>query len=338
MLWNHLKDQAVNEAIDRAMRINVPGEISSALRQHADEVAHYFAQAWTQRSPTLATFLYLSPRMLVDGGPGNDGFKFDAHVKVQSIERDLVSIGAVEPSRRTIQDGPSYYEIEVRWSISQPIFTPFDIYRALVEYFAEHIVDSWVAHCYSGSKLSKDAKEDFYGCTAILAEVSATLKCEGYFALDAGDRSYLSQARSLRWEALQKLSVMIENELIPRVRRLESKRLISMDIIRWDAYWSSTRKGLDLGGERSLIPTMERVSLSMSHVEGKDLEYERLETSKWRADPTMRPFAVNNISHIAAQKRHELREFLKPLERYVPNLIPKEDTHVFDLSKPSFDS
>jgi hypothetical protein len=208
VLVAYFSDRAIERAIEKATRTNIPVEIKAALDQYKDEIARHFARAWhNKKNADDAIFLYLSPRLVIEGGLGNDGFVFTVSVPVKSFEKDLVSTRFIEPNRKDIVPlGPTYYNIEIRWSAEQPIFTPFDIYLAFTEYFVEHVVDSWTMHYANNVKLAPSTVELFRSTVEILAEISATLKFEPWFGSDGLDFP-TSKVGVARWKALQELSV-----------------------------------------------------------------------------------------------------------------------------------
>jgi hypothetical protein len=336
LITDYFAELAIASTIEKALKTHVPGEITAALDRHRDEIARYYARVWLNRGSKSETFLYLSPRMTVVGGLNarTASFDFDAHVTVKSLTDDLVSIRSYSAERKDIVPlGPVYYEIAIRWSIDQPMFTPFDIYLAFNEFFVEHVVDSWAAHYASGRKLNPATVALFQSTVEILAEISATVKFEPWFGYERGPEEFSSSKAAIgRWEALQRLSKQIEKELIPKVSTLESQRLINTATVRWDAYWSPLRSELDPRGEESLVPAMRRIATDMKYLDAKDLHYECFETLHARVRAGKTVFGWRTGNSIEAQRRIDLMEFLKPIKPHLPRSAKQEP---FVLEVPS---
>jgi hypothetical protein len=333
LIWDHYKDKAVQKAIEKALQTNIPTEITTALEKDKDEIARHYARAWINRRGRSNIFLYLSPRIVVEGGYREGGFHFTASVPVQSYEKDLVSTTFIEPRQRDVaSSGPDYYEIELRWSVDQPIYTPFDIYLAFTEFFVEHIVDSWAMHYGRNVKLSPRTVSQFHRSVDVLASVSATLKFEPWFGFVADDSTFSSSRAAVdRWEALQKLSQRLEKELMPLVSALESKQLINSHTARLETFWSPLRSELDPREDDSLLPALEMIALDMKYLDSKYLEYERFQTLQARTRRHGALFAVFGAS-IEAQKQEDLKEFLRPVERFLPrSLAPPSSGFVLEL-------
>lgn len=328
MITEYFAEQALASAIEKALKTHAPAEISAALDQHKDEIARHYARVWLNRGNKSEMFLYLSPRMTVTGGlnPTTASFVFDAHVTVKSFANDLVSTRFYAPERKDIIAlGPTLYEIQIRWSVDQPIYTPFDIYLAFTEFFVEHVVDSWAMHYATGRKLSPATVTLFHSTVDILAQISATVKFEPWFGYERGPQEFSpNKAAFGRWEALQKLSKQIDKELIPKVSVLESQGLINVATARWDAYWSPLRSELDPRGEESLVPAMRRIAIDMKYLEAKHLDYERFETLQARMRGGKAVFAWRTGNSIEAQKMLDLREFLKPVQPHLPKPAARE--------------
>ncbi|HEX6997427.1 MAG TPA: hypothetical protein VF322_04740 [Gammaproteobacteria bacterium] len=331
MIWDHFKNKAINAAIDKALRTNIPVEIDAALKKHEHDIARYYARAWLNKGNESALFLYLSPRMFVEGGYGQNGFEFAANVRVRSIERDLVSTEFFAPNRKEIMSsGPSYYNFEIRWSVAHPIYTPFDIYLAFTEFFVEHVVDSWAMQYATGAELSTATVKLFYSAVDLLAELSATLKYEPWFGYEPGRGFSTSRAAGERWEALQKLSKRIEEELAPKISELESRKLVNPHTARWDAFWSPLRSELDPREEDSLLPALHQIAVEMKYLDAAHLEYERFETLHARSQGERSVLPVLLRNSIESQKMLDLREFLRPVQHHLPkSLSPGPELFVF---------
>ena len=328
MITDYFAERALASAIEKALKTHAPGEISAALDQHKDEIARHYARVWLKRGNKSEMFLYLSPRMTVNGGlnPKTANFDFDAHVTVKSFTNDLVSTHFHDQDRKDIIPlRPIYEEVQIRWSIEQPIYTPFDIYLAFTEFFVEHLVDSWAMHYATGRKLAATTVTLFQSTVEILAEISATMKFEPWFGYERGPQEFSSSKAAYgRWEALQRLSKQIEKELIPKVSVLESQGLINTATVRWEAYWSPLRGELDPRGEESLVPAMRRIAIDMKYLDAKHLHYERFETlqARVRAGKVVSGWRTGNS--IEAQKMIDLREFLRPVQPHLPKSAARE--------------
>ncbi|MFL5963759.1 MAG: hypothetical protein ACJ757_12790 [Gaiellaceae bacterium] len=329
-IWDHYKERAIKQAVEQGLKTNIPAEIMKGLEQSKNEIARYYARSWLNKHTKGPVFLYLSPRLVVEGGYGNDGFAYTARAPAKVIENDLVSTTLLKPARRETYDGgTSYQEIEIRWSMANPIFTPFEIYLAFTEFFVEHLVDSWTMNYVDRVKMSPKVVSDFHRAVEFLAEMSATLKYEPWFGWVPSDQA-ISQRRAAieRWEALQRLSKQIEKELVPRVAELEKQNLVNPKTVRWDALTSPLRSELDPLGEDSLAPSMRTIAVDMRYFDSKYLEYERFETlharekAKTAGTSVLLSFMGGSIE---AQKQVDLREFLKPVQKYLPkSLVPPE--------------
>lgn len=333
MIWAHFREKAINAAIEKALQTNIPAEINAGLERHKDEIARIYARAWVNKRGQNPVFMYLSPRMVVEGGDTKDGIKFEAHVPVQSILNDLVSTRFIEATRDDIvPDTRSYYKIQIRWSVEQPVFTPFDIYLAYIDFVVEHIVDSWATLYGTGVKIPPATEKLFHSTVETLAEISATLKYEPWFGYDSYRRSFPpNQVAGERWEALQALSVKIDKQLMPKVSTLESKGLINTATVRFEAYVSPLRSEIDPRGEESLLPTLRRLAIDMKYLDSKYLEYERFETMHAKARAGNRMEAIIFMATIEGQKMLDLREFLQPVRRYLSGALAKEP-FILDLT------
>jgi len=263
--------------------------------------------------------------MVIEGGYRSEGFAFQVSVPVRSLADDLVSTAFIKAERKDVtSSGPSYYHYQLRWSVANPLYTPFDIYHAFTDYFVEHIVDSWAMHYVTGTTLSADTVSRFHATVSMLAEISATLKFEPWFGFVPSHRAFVPSTVGIeRWEALKKLSDKIEKELIPSVSVLERQGLINTSTVRWDAYWSPVRSELDPHGEESLVPAMRRIAVDMRSLAAKDLEYERFETMEARVT-TRQQLVISVMGNaIETQKLLDLREFLKPVAHRLPqSMVP----------------
>ena len=317
---DHYREKAIQEALEKGLETNIPTEITTALERDRDEIARHYARAWLAGRHRQPVFLYLSPRIIVEGRHYEEGFKFWASAPVKSLADDLVSMSPIAPRRRELgSNGPSYYGVEIRWSVDQPIYTPFDIYLAFTEFFVEHIVDSWAMQYSTGTKLDPATVKRLHGAVDFLAYMSATLKFEPWFGFVPEDRAFSSgRAAVERWEALQGLSARLVKELIPAVSTFEAKGLINPRTMRWDAYWSPLRSELDPREDESLVPAMQTIATDMKYLDSKHLEYERFETLHARETAGHNVlFKILNAS-IEAQKLVDLREYLKPVQKYLP--------------------
>jgi hypothetical protein len=328
-IWDHFKEKAIERAVEEGLKADIPAQLTKGLEQSKNDLARHYARAWLDKHTKGPVFLYLSPRIVVEGGYGEDGFKYVARAPAKSVENDLVSTRFLEPGRRQISGGATAHEeIEIRWSVANPIFTPFEIYRAFTEFFAEHLVDSWTMNYATGVKMTQKAVADFHRAVEFLAEMSAILKYEPWFGWVPSDQAIsTSRAAAERWEALQKLSKRIENELVPLVARLERQTLVNPKTVRWDTLTSPLRDELDPRGEDALTPSMRTVAIDMRYFDARHLEYERFETLYARQKGAL--LSVVGAS-VEAQKDVDLREFLKPVQRYLPkSLVPAPPRYDF---------
>lgn len=325
-IYSYFREKAITAAIEKGMQSHIPVEINRGLEQNKDEIARLYARAWLNKGNQSALFLYLSPRMVVEGGM-RDRLEYEAHVPVKTVVNDLVSTRYIEPTRDTIVwDTGDYHKIQIRWSVAQPIYTPFDIYLTYIEFFVEHVVDSWAMLYGTGTKLPAATEKLFHSTVETLAHISATLKYEPWFGYEAEGRRFPPDRVAVaRWEALQALSVKIHKDLIPKASALEGKGLINTATVRLEAFLSPMRSEIDPRGEVSMVPSMRKVAHDMKYLDSKYLEYERFETLHARtAARASLAYVVFNAT-IEGQKMLDLREYLEPVRRHLPKSLAGDD-------------
>jgi hypothetical protein len=332
-LFSRERDEAIQKAVEEGLKKDIPAAVAKGLDQNKDEVARHYARAWLDKHARAPVFLYLSPRIIAVGGYRfGTGFTYTAKAPGTSVEDDLVSTTFLQPQRDVIYQGDSTYEqVAIRWSIANPIYTPFQIYLAFTEFFAEHLVDSWAMNYATGLKMSQKVVTDFHRAVSILAEMSATLKFEPWYGWVPSNRAISSgQAASERWEALQRLAQRIEKELVPLVGGLEKQKLVNPKTVRWDALTSPLRSELDPSGEDSLTPSMRTIAFDMRYLDAKYLDYERFETLYAKQQPGGVLAAMPGS--IDAQKDFDLREFLKPVQKYLPKSLAPAAPAYYDFT------
>ena len=319
LLVAHWRDKSIEKALDEALRTHLPGQIKSALEKDKDEIARYFARAWNRKTPSApAVFIWLTPRLIVEGGHGRDGFEFKVRLRESSFEKSLISTRFVAPERQEIVDlTPSYYSVQTQWSMPQPIFTPFDVYLALVRFAVEQVVDSWTMLYVDGRRLDAATVESFRSTVEVLAEISASLKFEPWFDYPSAREGQQSRVALARWRALQGLSSMVLDRLIPKVQILEAKKLLNAASIRWETYADPAAGELAPRGEPSLVPTLKKMALDMKYLDGADLEYERFETLQSR-QRELRGQPAHTGVPIDQQKILDLKEYLQPVQHRLP--------------------
>lgn len=339
LVTDYYREKAINKALLSGLNKDIPVAIKNGLKSNQSAIAQYYEREFRENKNTLAVFLYLSPRITIynSGKRGDDQFK--AILEINDLEKDLVSTRFIELKRENIDTiSVDAYMISLRWSVEQPLFTPFDIFLAQIEFVAKRIVFEWlyslttsdIPRQHHGKKTIKQnprkstqADKDFQMVIKICANIIAALKFDAYYGYSADESEFKSDLASLeRYENLQRLVKLIKKELVPKLNYLHQRQLIDTQHAYIFTNENNLIANIDEKGYLegvSIAQFLNQVADDMGHLDSKYLKYKRFETVKIESSlPTIRTTTVFNNS-IDNQAQHEFAALLRDVYEFLPS-------------------
>jgi hypothetical protein len=319
---SYYREKHIREALLEGLKTQIPEAMRRNLNAHREAIARHYVSAWERAGGNRPLFLYISPRVVIYNDPGPDEtYNFKVKLEVKNLLRDFITTRRLTFKREDIDVYERNYTISLRWSVEQPLFTPFDIYLAHIQLVARIVVEEWEKVYIREQRVSDRLARAFHAVVEECARIAVVLRSDAYFGYDPGERSYLkSKAGWQRYGALERLSKRIHDRLIPRIDTLMRMHPIDPEarlvIVTAQGDPLAQEVELQLGGTDLVLSLQQMADQMKANYSVSDLEYLRFETVDAMQNPIR---AIGPLVRLGADAHiPDLTDFLAPVLDFLP--------------------
>ena len=271
------REKALRAAIDGTIRSELPQRLQILVRSRGTEIAQDLLSRWGMPS---RLFLYLSPTIDITAQPSTaeQPYRFKVTFSPQgSLSKHWVSpVPVEEPIYEEIIDAGDSYYARFRWSLPFPLYTPFDAYLAYLDVVGELFSRMWWG-AVQRADLTATKREQLAKLADGISTVAALLQAD-QFAGFAGDGSFsLPQSAADRTMSIQKISRLVEREIVPLASELEKAGVLNPDIFVVSAYATPVHAKLAqlLDADTPISRYFQRLTDDLSSIPARTLAYRR---------------------------------------------------------------